>query len=291
MGLLEENQRLIRVWQEDTYGIPVHLGRTATDTDPRVNGKKNRLYVRFDDGRGMVPAWNNGKFQVSWRFQNTALRVGRNRAGEWEIIGGDSQSEDIFHGDADQNALSPDLVGDLSTTTVPGRNVKPGRVRIWVVDTLQINAESFWYVNTAGNRARWTPTTANTLDLAAYVPAAVGGVNQVVWVAVDLNPDATAPALVATAGTSQNATLPALTSTSVETIPLTAGYLPLWAFRLTTGDTTEADIPLATEQEDMRFWLLGGSGAGSAVSIGEYMLDDDGGLMLDDGGNIMRDDG
>lgn len=145
-------------------------------------------------------------------------------------------------------------IGEAFRTTIYGRNLIPGRVKVWIKGTLQVNAEEFWYNNTAQARVLWEPDNANVLDLSSNVPATDGGYNQQRWVVIALNPNAATPALVAFNGTAIK-TGGGLLKASIKDIAVTDGYTKLAAVQLRTGDTTEADIT-DDEWEDLRPWVV-----------------------------------
>lgn len=271
MSRFEQNRRIVQRLYEKVDGIPGVTGRLNADgtlnPDPKVNGNPNRLYVRIGGERNETPVWNNGRFIVSSEDVGVQVRVAPNEGGELEIIAGQSLKGDISHGDADQTVKSPNRIGSLEKTVVPGRSVGPGRIRVWVPGTLKVNADAFLFDDTASAEQLWQPPPIGTddgtcLNLSSSVPAAVSSVDYHRWVRIALNPTAGAAALVAFTGTAQPASLP-LAADGYTDIALTAGYLPLDAVILTTGDTTEADIP----ETD---WALGrkllGTSTGLAVT-------------------------
>lgn len=152
-------------------------------------------------------------------------------------------------------SLHSQTAGDAFRTTIAGRNLKPGRVHVWISGTLKVNAEAFWYNDTTTARVLWEPSNANTLNLSSNVPAAVGGVNQHRWVVIALNPNATTPSLVAFNGTAQSITQQPLLVTQIENISVTAGYTRLAAVHLITGDSDESDLD-DSDWEDLRPWIV-----------------------------------
>lgn len=143
-----------------------------------------------------------------------------------------------------------DFAGPTSSGAAPnlinGRDIIPGRARLWVSGTLKVNLAAFPYADTAQVGQVWTPPPVDTddgtcLDLASSVPAAVSGVDQHRWVRLALNPDATMPTIVAFDGTAQATSLQ-LDPAGWTEIAITAGYLPLDSVRLVTGDSDETTV-------------------------------------------------
>jgi len=249
---LDENVlRSFRLQRQKIDGVPAVVGRLGANgavdvsLDPRVDGNPNRLYALIGGNRAETAVWNTGKFIVNWRYPGANVRVAPNAEGEWEIIAGDARAADRVFGRAAGQVLSPpQTIPELNETPVPGRNLLPGRVRSWVSGTLEVNAERFLYTDTAGNEKEWLPTTANTLDLAASVPSAIGGVSAHRYVKIAFDPDATTPTLVSFAGTPQVITMP-LATDGYTAIAITDGFIQLDTVILTTGDADETDIPEA----------------------------------------------
>lgn len=177
-----------------------------------------------------------------------------NITGELTVVDIRSSEAVLRFGGAAAGSMYAQPAGELFRVTIDGRNIKPGRIRVWIPGTLKVNAEAFWYNDTARARVRWTPTDASVLNLAGNVPAAVGSVNQQRWVVIALNPNATTPALVAFNGTAVPITQTLLRS-SIASISVTAGYTKLAAVALRTGDSDESDIT-DTDWEDLRPWVV-----------------------------------
>lgn len=168
----------------------------------------------------------------------------KQRGGEWYVADLDVGRGRHTLGARTGNAATPRRAGDLLKETIPGRNLKPGRVRVWIPGTLKVNAEAFLYLDSNSNERLWQPTDANALDIAAQVPAASGGVSQQCWARLALNPDATTPALAVFSGTPQLITMP-LAPDGYTAIAITDGYIPLDAVILVTDDASESDVPEA----------------------------------------------
>lgn len=296
MGLFEDNQRWI---QERMIGVEAITGRLQSDGkygNQREASQPAKIWVTRTDNRAELLVYKNGR--VNDTSAGVSVIIKFSDADGWYIDKGANEKLSISHPGAEDTMLAPRRVGDLVEEAYPGRILKPGRVKVWVAGTLKVNAYAFWYIDSNGNLKRWTPPLLDSdgsiigADTCLDIDADVPGSNQKAWVVIDFDTDATTPGLVATSAALHPLAEPGTPPFSdIEAVPLASGSIRLWAFLLMTGDSSEADVPLLTEQEDLRFWLLGGSGAGAAVVVGEYMLDDDGNLMLDDDGNIMRDDG
>lgn len=241
----DESVALVRDFFDQITGIPAETGRLDDNDDiygdPKVDGNPNRLWARINGNRRAIPVWNNGSFIVDDGYAPINVMVRLNQGGEWEICGGDARKADIALGKAAGTKLSARRQGRLVQEEVPGRNLVEGRVGLWVRGTLNVNAEPFLYMDSNGDERLWTPIISTNLDLADSVPAQSGGVDQQQWVRIALNPDATTPALVAFAGTSQSAAS-TIAPRGWADIPIPDGYIPLDSVVLQTGDVDETTV-------------------------------------------------
>lgn len=298
MTVHDQNVSILRRWLRDSTAHTdirrAETGKINPDagdddnpvlyTNAAIDLADGYVWVRIDGSRHEVRARNTN---VRTDIANIPVKVGTSTLdGELEVISVDTSRAILRFGSYAGSLLSQPA-SEFNRQTVNGRNIRPLRLRVWISGTLKVNAETGWYIDSNGDPAYWQPSDSNVVDLSSNVPAASGGTDQWRWVAVDLNPDADNPELVATSGTAQFVTLP-LVESQIASIALASGYLRLGAVKLVTGDADESDL-IDSDWADTRFWLLGGGGVSS--SSGEYMLDDDGNIMLDDDGNIMRDDG
>lgn len=280
-------KRMARLFQAITH-VDRRIGVTGklvgtTLTDPTSGLPDGSIWVLLEGDRAST-AVDNYLVRADVPGIHVETRYNRMERAR-EVTGLVHRRNVVTFGAAASGSLAAQPIGELWNVSVRGRNLLPGRLRVWDTGTLKVNVSDFWYLDSAGALKKWTPTALNTLDLASNVPAASGGINTHRAVLVTFNPDATSPALVATTGTAKLVTLP-LQDADIEAIAFPDGHLSLAAVELTTGDTTlvESDIT------DTRFHV-GGGATGTGGTTGEYMLDDDGALMLDDDGYIMRDDG
>ena len=180
----------------------------------------------------------------------------------WHVKRLDADRARQLYGAAIGNKATPRRVGDEIRETMPGRNLKPGRIRVWVAGTLKVNAEAFLYIDANGDEKLWQPNSANVLDLLGSVPTADSGNNRHRWVRIALDPNTDPPELVALPGTPQLVTLP-LAGDEFVAIVVSGSYIPLDAVILTTGDTTEHDVP----ESDWAFGrqLFGNNAGGSGI--------------------------
>lgn len=252
-------QRLKRLTKRLPYGdapFEASTGRYNTDGTLNANAavglNAGEVWVRREGDRSETRALNT---LVRTDITNIPVRVAQDAiTGELTVVGiRDSEAITRFGNYA--TSLQAQPLGEVFRTTVNSRNLKPGRVRVWISGTLNVNAEAFWYNDTTRARVLWEPSDTNVLDLSGNVPAAVGGINQQRWVVIALNPNATTPALVAFNGTAQSIALPLLI-TGIESISVTAGYTRLAAVLLQTGDSDESNL-IDTDFEDLRPWVVG----------------------------------
>lgn len=251
----------------------------SINQDPTDTLAHPYIWVRPLGSRGAVRAVN---LMVRDDLADIPVTIAYHRpTKEWHVLRVSASRASTKLGNATAWANTVRRPGDLVREIVPGRDFKPGRVRGATSGGLVLMAEAFWYVDSAGSPKLWRGETSGTVTVSA--PAASGGVNTHRWTVIDLNPDATTPALVATNGTAQLVTLP-LVEADIEDIALTSGYVRLAAVKVQTGDTTLTEDDFV----DLRFHF----GASTIASTsGALMLDDDAALMLDDDGNIMYDNG
>lgn len=271
MSHFDENRRFI---QERVHGVEAITGRLQSDGrfgNQRDATQTAKIWVTRVDNRAELLVWKNGR--VNDTSAGVAVIIKFSDGDGWYVDKGANPQLAISHPGLEDTMLAPRRTGDLIDEALPGRLLKPGRVKVWVAGGLKVNAYAFWYLNSDGAIKRWTPPlldsdgtligTDTCLNLAAYVPAS----SQKAWVVVDFNPDATSPAFVATSATLRPLAYPGTPPFSdIEAVPLTDGYIRLWAFLLVTGATTESDVlPMSSFQEDLRFWQ-GFSGGGDTVT-------------------------
>lgn len=227
-----------------------------------VPGLPGYMWVRIVQG-GVVVSVQAVLNLVTPHRVDIAVWMSYNEDGILEVQGVVSTKVIERYGASAASMTIPDMDGRTRQDTYGGANFLPGRPRLVSIGTLIVTLEPFWYVDTAGNRKYWAGELSGTADLASHVPSASGGVNRVRWVELDFNPDATTPRLVASSGTAQFTTLPAPQVADIEDIPLVDAYLPVWAWRLTTGDTTLMEIG-----EDLRMHF----GASTAADGGRVTI-------------------
>lgn len=220
--------------QLDSDGNPVN--------NPASGLNDGELWVRVNDPERAATIALNGV--VNNQITNIPVFVGINRfTHNLEVIGLDIFKARLRFPGAVSSLLAQ-ASGDLTITTTRGRNFKPGRIRPTSSSSVVVEVSEDWiYIDTAGALKIWR-TSSGTLDLTSNIPAASGGTNQVRWVVIALNPDATTPTLTAFNGTAQLVTVPAPTVTDITSISITTGYYPLAAVLLTTGDTSIPEVNL-----------------------------------------------
>lgn len=243
-------------------GYPRGDGTSYIRTDPDGNTlSQNQVYVRADEifNGQPFPAWNTA---TAARAEQPVF-IEKIR-GRWEVTGLDSAKAEAVYGAAASELGSPDKFGATPNLT-HSRDLIELRPRVWIPGTLKLNVEAGFYTDSAGNKAYWQPSNVNVVDAVADVPAASGGINQWQWEVLALNPDATTPVLALFHSTAQYVTLPLLPS-QIASITITAGYKPIAAFILQTGDTTEANLA-ENDWVDLRLWLMSGGAGGSASPL------------------------
>lgn len=252
-------ERSSLIWHDIREMLTGRVGAASSD-NPTTGLSAGYIWVHGDADRPEVPALNPGR--VTDRVSNARVLVGERWSdGLLEIITVEALLNSITYGGA---------IGAIATPSVPPE-LQPGggafaalRLRAYGSGALSIVADAGWYTDTTGTPRYWQPSGSNALDLSGYVPAAVSGVNQHCWVAIDLNRDANTPMLVATAGTAQAVSAP-LTPADLEAIALTNGYWRLGAVRLATG-ATDATALTTDDWLDTRHWLLGGTSSSQQVA-------------------------
>jgi hypothetical protein len=192
------------------------------------------------------------------------------RSGSYEITGIDQERADEMYGDQVAAVAQPPVRFDaVPDVLIAGINVLEGRLR--AVSGLQVTVERFVYVDSSGDTQIWDSENSGTLTLTP--PAQVSSVDQLAYVLISLNPDASSPALEQDAGTSVAATLDLYLSDAVDVLALLpAGNVPLWILKLTTGDTALPTPLIDGNWIGVRPFVEGGisssSASGTVTSVG-----------------------
>lgn len=262
MSYFEENRRILQRQHEDVYGVRAVTGRLQSDGrtygNPSESGQPNKIWVTRKDNRQEQLVWNNGRFIVNKRFSGTPVRIGRNDVGEWELIGGDTQDADTFHGSASSTALSAQPNLNLAGAPITLVNLTELKPYLDPLGGLLIRA-----------LPGWLPDGKYWLDDAAYDMTsdvtATTGYSAYVVVGVDLDTDT----WVAETTTDRIAltTWPSLAA-DVEAVLQSAAWLnvyPIAAVPLTDGDTTFANGDI------INLRALSGS-SGAAPSSAKYIV-------------------
>ncbi len=218
--------------------------------DPQLNADGVRLavpylWVRVGDSRQEVRA--NGA-TVYDRLSNVPVSVATNReTGELDILEAHRTRAQLTLGESMPGFAATRPIAGFDTGRVEGRRLTPGRVTF--VEGMFIRAERFAYIDANGAEKYW-PGTAQ-LDLTSSIPATSDFHG---LVRISLNPDATTPLLVATAGTTKIGVALFQREETLD-IAIPAGHISLAVVRLENGDSAPDDNRIW----DWRQWLPDGS--------------------------------
>lgn len=264
MQELRKKRRAIAQLDMQAGFVTGYTGQINPDGSHTTSDKYGTIYVRIGATRAddVRPATRVSNSRVDTAFGLPVVLWKLN--GKWDVFCLNTPRAVDQLGARVGNAATPRRVGDDVAETVLGRRIKPGRVRVWNTGTLELNAEAFVYLDSAGVLKQWEPDATNSLDIASLVPAAVGGVDQGCWVWLALNPDATTPVLEALDDTPVSTLLHNDADTRWQAIAIPDGYYPLDAVWLQTGDTT------ITSESRYAFGRLlldkvGSTGTGTAI--------------------------
>lgn len=266
-----------RIFQLGQEAARQHEKRIRDSEIPALTGKKRddgTITLRGSDAYGdRLPT---GKIYVRLRGLDSdvreawAVNIGRranvdvivkfDSANRLTVIRLDDEPVTETLGEQASDFASPAKTG-AQLDLVPSLSLMPGRLYLQTAGTLDFNVMTFPYYDSDGNRKTWEPTETNGVTLTP--PAAVSGLDQHRYTVITLDPDASAPALVAVNGSS-SAYYEPIDRADIDAIALTTGFYPMWAVEVKTGDTTSTvdkwvDLRHFIDRPPVSLSLLGGA--------------------------------
>lgn len=228
-------QQVVRANDEALLEARVGLLNDDGSLTIKVPGQTNLIYVRlFGQTERTVEAIN---VKVAPRGDNV-VRVRKRPDAVYEVVDVEPVIATEFYGEAAGTMNLPQLVGDALDIVVPGRNLKPGRVRLSDGLSMQVYIEPF---HTSG--FYWA---GGTIDLTSLIP---GTANTHAWIIVGVDLIDQEPA--AYSGTAISI-LRDLLEEDLPAIDLPERFIPTGAYQLANGMTAiTGDTPVV----DMRYWL------------------------------------
>lgn len=177
---------------------------------------------------------------------NAIMVCKKNQAGRVEVIRVAGKESYAVFGDSTGGLTANFTNLDATQAIVGGRNMRPGRLRLAVADTLSITVDSFVYNDDFGDLAYFNAGDS-VLDLTSNVPGA--GLQRYVLISFDPDPDS--PVLVATNGGTVSTGITLTPQVEGAQIDVPEGDIPLALVRLVNGDTSITE----TRITDWRVWI------------------------------------